>query len=157
MYATFSLSSIKQYFLELCHMLITVLRTEVTPTKYKTQPLPRVKFTVQLGRWVTLTETEKRQMNIRCESDVIYDVENNTFDFPNASVDEEFTCNARDTGDVGSIPGSEISLGGGNGNLLQYFSPGNPMNTGVWRAAAHGVTRVRHNWATKYSTCTFSL
>ena len=50
MYATFSLSSINQYFLGLCYILITVLRTEVTPAKYKTQPLPCVKFTVQLGR-----------------------------------------------------------------------------------------------------------
>ena len=58
---------------------------------------------------------------------------------------EEFTGNAGDTGDAGSIPGSEISLGGGNDNLLRYFSLGNPMNTGVWRAAAHRITRVRHN------------
>ena len=28
--------------------------------------------------------------------------------------------NAEDTGDVGSIPESGISSGGGNGNLLQY-------------------------------------
>ena len=32
---------------------------------------------------------------------------------------KEFACNARDSGDVGSIPGLERSPGGGYGNLLQ--------------------------------------
>ena len=31
---------------------------------------------------------------------------------------KEFTCNAGDTGDVGSILGSGRSLGGGHGNPL---------------------------------------
>ena len=43
------------------------------------------------------------------------------------SVGKESTCNARDTRDVGSIPGSERSLGGGNSNPLQYSCLGNPM------------------------------
>ena len=30
-------------------------------------------------------------------------------------------ANARDAGDVGSIPGSRRSLGGGNGNPLRYI------------------------------------
>ena len=33
---------------------------------------------------------------------------------------KESTCSAGDTGDVGSIPGSERSFGGGHGNPLQY-------------------------------------
>ena len=33
---------------------------------------------------------------------------------------KESACNAGDTGDKGSIPGSERSSGVGNGNLLQY-------------------------------------
>ena len=37
-------------------------------------------------------------------------------------------------GDAGSIPKSERSLGGGNGNL------GNPKDRGAWQAAVHGVT-----------------
>ena len=48
-------------------------------------------------------------------------------------------ANAGDTGDVGSIPGSRRSLGGGNGNLLQYSSLGNPMDRGIWRATGHRV------------------
>ena len=59
---------------------------------------------------------------------------------------KEPTCSA---GDVGSIPGSGISPGGGNGNPHQYSFPGDPMDRGAWRAVVHGVTRVGHDLATK--------
>ena len=36
-------------------------------------------------------------------------------------------ANAGDAGDMGSIPGSGRSSGGGNGNPLQYSCLGNPM------------------------------
>ena len=39
--------------------------------------------------------------------------------------------------------------GEGNGDPLQYSCLGNPMDRGAWRAAVHGVARVRHNLATK--------
>ena len=42
-------------------------------------------------------------------------------------------------GDVGSIPGSGISPGEGNGNPLQYSCLGNAMDRGAWRATDHGV------------------
>ena len=42
-------------------------------------------------------------------------------------------------GDVGSIPGSRRSFGGGNGNLLQYSSLGNPTDRGIWQATGHRV------------------
>ena len=51
---------------------------------------------------------------------------------------KESTCNA---GDPGSISGSGRSPGGGHGNLLQYSCLENPMDTGAWRAAVHGVTK----------------
>ena len=36
----------------------------------------------------------------------------------------------------------KIRLGGeGNGNPLQYFCLGNPMNRGAWRATVHGVAK----------------
>ena len=50
-------------------------------------------------------------------------------------------ANAGDARDVGSIPGSERSPGGGNGNLLQYFCLKNPMDRGAWQAIVHGVTK----------------
>ena len=38
---------------------------------------------------------------------------------------------------------------------LQYFCLENPVDGGAWWAAVHGVTRVRHNWATSLSLFTF--
>ena len=49
------------------------------------------------------------------------------------------------------IPGSGRSPGEGNGNPLQYSCLENPMDGGAWWATAHGVTRVRHDLATKPS------
>ena len=44
-------------------------------------------------------------------------------------------------GDVGWIPGSGRSPGGGNGNPLQYSCLGNPMDRGAWQVAVRKVTR----------------
>ena len=41
-------------------------------------------------------------------------------------------------GDSGSIPALGRSLGEGNGN---YSCWENPVDTGVWRVTAHGVTK----------------
>ena len=51
-----------------------------------------------------------------------------------------FTCNA---GDLGSIPGSGRSPGGGHGNPLQRSCLENPMDRGARWARAH---RVRKSW-----------
>ena len=48
-------------------------------------------------------------------------------------------------GDLGSIPGSERSLGGGHSNPLQYSCLKNPTERGAWRATVHGVPRVGHD------------
>ena len=66
---------------------------------------------------------------------------------------KELACNAGDTGDMGSISGSGRSLGGGNGNLLQYSCLENPMDGGAWRAAVHGVAE---GW-TRLSDFTFTF
>ena len=50
-------------------------------------------------------------------------------------------ASAGDARDVGSIPGSRRSPGGGHGNPLQYSYLENPMNRGVWWATVHGVTK----------------
>ena len=46
-------------------------------------------------------------------------------------------------GDADLIPGSGRAPGEGDGNLLQYCCPGNPMDRRAWRAAVHGVTKSR--------------
>ena len=50
-------------------------------------------------------------------------------------------ANAGDTGDMGLIPGSGRSPGRGNGNPLQYFYLGNPMDRGAWWAIVQGVAK----------------
>ena len=63
--------------------------------------------------------------------------------FPDSSEGKESACNAGDTGDEGSIPGSGRSPGGGNSNPLQYSRLENPMDRGAWQAKVHGSQRVR--------------
>ena len=47
--------------------------------------------------------------------------------------------NKESTIDVGLIPGSGRSAGGGYGNPLQYFYQSNPMDRGAWWVIVHGV------------------
>ena len=46
--------------------------------------------------------------------------------------------------DMSSILGSEIFLGEGNGNPLQYSFQENPMGRGAWWAIAHMITKSRN-------------
>ena len=59
-------------------------------------------------------------------------------------------ANSADVRDAGSIPGSERSLGVGNGNPLQYSCLENAMDRGVWWATVHVVAK---SW-TRLSTHT---
>ena len=52
-------------------------------------------------------------------------------------------------GDKSLIPGSGRSPGEANGNPLQHFCLGNPMDRGAWQATFMGRKRVRHDLATK--------
>ena len=58
--------------------------------------------------------------------------------FPGGSDGKEPACR---TGDLGSIPGSGRSPGGGLGNPLQYSCLENSMDRGAWWAAVHGVAK----------------
>ena len=58
--------------------------------------------------------------------------------FPGGS---EVEVSASNAGDPDSIHESGRSPGEGNGNPLQYFYLGNPMDRGVWWATVHGVTK----------------
>ena len=59
--------------------------------------------------------------------------------FPGGSGVKNWPASA---GDLGSIPGSGVSLGEGNGNPLQSSCLGNPMDRGTWWATAvHGVSK----------------
>ena len=50
-------------------------------------------------------------------------------------------ANPGDTRDVGAIPGSGRSPGGGHGNPLQYSCLENPMDRGALRATVPGVAK----------------
>ena len=54
--------------------------------------------------------------------------------FPGGAVVKNPLTNAGDSGDSGSILGSERSAGKGNSNPFQYSCLGNPMDRGAWRA-----------------------
>ena len=56
-------------------------------------------------------------------------------------------ANARD---MGSIPGSGISPGEGNGNPLQDSYLENPMDRGAWQATVHGFQRAGHDSMTEH-------
>ena len=53
---------------------------------------------------------------------------------------KELPANAGDLREVGSMPWSERSLGGGYGNPLQYSCLKNPIDKEIWWTAVHGVT-----------------
>ena len=50
-------------------------------------------------------------------------------------------ANAGDRRDMGSIPGSGRSAGGGHGNPLQCSCLGNPADRGAWQPTVHGVAQ----------------
>ena len=51
--------------------------------------------------------------------------------------------NARDTGDMGSIPESGRPSGEGHGNPLQYSCLVNPVDRGAWWSMVHMVAKSR--------------
>ena len=65
--------------------------------------------------------------------------------FPGGSAGKESACNAGDTGDVVSIPGSGRSPGGGNGNSHQYSCLQNPKDRGPGWLQSMGLQRVGHD------------
>ena len=56
---------------------------------------------------------------------------------------KNFICNAGGSGDVGSIPGSGRSPGGGHGNSLQYSCLENPVEREAWQAIVYRVAKSR--------------
>ena len=64
---------------------------------------------------------------------------------------KESACNAEDTGDMGSVPGSRRVQGGENSNPLQYSCLKNPMDRGAWQATVQRVTKSQTHKAKKHS------
>ena len=53
---------------------------------------------------------------------------------------KKLPTDAGDARDASSIPGLGRSLGGGNGNPLQYSCLENRMDRGAWQATVHEFT-----------------
>ena len=66
---------------------------------------------------------------------------------------KEPTASAGDTRDMGSIPGSGRSPGGGNDNPLQYSCLENSINTWAWWATVHGVAK-NQTWLSTHTHLT---
>ena len=63
------------------------------------------------------------------------------YEFPWWLSSKESACNAGDTGDARSNPGSERSSGEGNSNPLQHSCLENSMDRGGWRAILRGISK----------------
>ena len=63
--------------------------------------------------------------------------------FPGGTSGKEPPANAGDMRDIGLIPGSGRSPGGGHGNPLQYSYLENPTDRGAWWTTVH---RVAQSW-----------
>ena len=58
-----------------------------------------------------------------------------------AQIQENPPANAGEKRDMGSIPGSGRSPGGGHGNPFQYSCLENLIDRGTWQATVHRVTQ----------------
>ena len=74
--------------------------------------------------------------------------------FPDGLVVKNLPVNPGAAGDVGLIPGSGRSSGGGNGNSCQYSYLENSMNRGAWQArvlvVAKSQTRL-NDWVSMHA------
>ena len=59
--------------------------------------------------------------------------------FPSGVVVKNLPAHAEYTGDMGSIPGLQRSLGERNCNLFKYSCLENSVERGAWQAIVHGV------------------
>ena len=63
------------------------------------------------------------------------------YGFPYGSEGKQSDCNARDTEDVGLIPGLGRSPGGGKWQPIPVFLPEKSTDRGAWRATVQRVTK----------------
>ena len=63
--------------------------------------------------------------------------------FSDGTAVKNASANAGDTRDVGLIPGSGRSPGGGNGYPLQYSWLENSMDRGAWWATVSGMAKIQ--------------
>ena len=73
-----------------------------------------------------------KHLKAKTITEIINKVYNLEGGFPSGAVVKNVPANARDAGDMNSIPGSGRSPGVGNGNPLQYSCLEKPTDRGHW-------------------------
>ena len=76
----------------------------------------------------------------------------NHYGVPRLGSSKNLLANARDTGDLGSVPGLGRSPGEGNGNPLPYSFLGNSTDRGAWWARVNGVAKSQTRLSTHTGT-----
>ena len=76
--------------------------------------------------------------------------------FPGSSVGKEPTCNVRDTGDAGSVPGSRRSSGGGHETYFNILAWRIPWTEEPGRLQSIGSQKVEHDWSHMHA-CRISI
>ena len=88
-----------------------------------------------------ITTSKKPIVDIQRASQVVLVVKN-------------LSANAGDLRDLGLVPGSGRSLGGGHGNPLQYSCLENPRDGGTWQATVHRVAELDMTEELSTQACT---
>ena len=109
-----------------------------------------VSFYAWSGQWMGREVAEE----CHWQPVLLYNYPTQLLGFPGGTVVKNPPANAGDTGDAGSTPGSGRSLGGRNGNLLEYSCLGYPMNSGAWGATVRGVTKESDTTGHKHTSTT---
>ena len=119
-----------------CHFLLR----ETFPTQGLKLRLLHCRWT--LYRWVTREAKVRGQPLKHCPAPAASAPSKHAVDrdFPGGPGDKEFAFSA---GDLGSIPRSGRSPGGGHGFPLQCSCLENPTDGAAWRATVHGVVKGR--------------
>ena len=87
-------------------------------------------------------QIDTRQINIRKKSKFNHVCTAvSQLPFPAGSIGKECAYNARNVGDVDSMPGLGKYPGEEIGNLLQYSCLRNPMDRGAWWSTVLGVAK----------------
>ena len=102
---------------------------------------------------MVISSTEKKQCKVKwAKFGVFICLLRILLGFPGGASGNEPSCQCRRL-ETNWIPGLGRSLGGGDGNPLQYSCLENPMHSGTWWAMVHRVTKsqIRLKWLSTHA------
>ena len=96
----------------------------------------------RMRSWLTHNwATERESRKVQSQDSLRRGKKKKKRNFPGGASGKEPPANAGDIRDMGLIPGSGRSPGGGHGNPLQSSCLEKPMNRRDWWTIVHGVTK----------------